>query len=86
MNSIVYVLSECKGAFRTKLDDLKSAIMVSAVCFDIIILVETWLNSSISTPELGLSGYNVFRKDRSHLSFLGEEVSSLPSGILCPVL
>ena len=45
---------------RTKLDDLKSAIMVSAVRFDIIILVETWLNSSITTHELGLTGYNVF--------------------------
>ena len=50
---------------RTKIDELKSAILCSAVHYDIVILVETWLNESISSSELGLSDFNIFRVDRS---------------------
>ena len=50
---------------RTKLEDLKNAIMCSAVHYDILIFVETWLNESISSSELGLSNFNIFRVDRS---------------------
>ena len=50
---------------RTKLDDLKFAILCSAVQYDILVFVETWLNSSISSSELGLTNFNIFRSDRS---------------------
>ncbi|XP_026826500.1 uncharacterized protein LOC113562189 [Ooceraea biroi] len=36
--------------------------------YDVIILVETWLNKSINNAELGLDRYNVFRCDRESAS------------------
>ena len=36
--------------------------------YDVIILTETWLDSTIESAELGLLGYNVFRSDRSPIS------------------
>ena len=62
---------------RTKLEDLKTAIMCSAVQYDILIFVETWLNASISSSELGLSDFNIFRADRSELVVFREERGSL---------
>lgn len=53
---------------RTKLLDLKSAILCSATRYDIIVFVETWLNASISSSELGLDEFNIFRVDRSPLT------------------
>ena len=50
---------------RTKLDALCNSLLSSAVSYDVIIFVETWLNSAISSVELGLSSYAVFRCDRS---------------------
>ena len=43
---------------------MRCAIATAADCYDIIILVETWLNDSFSDSELGLINYNIFRLDR----------------------
>lgn len=37
----------------------------SSTLYGIIVLVETWLNDSIYTEELGLTNYNVYRFDRN---------------------
>lgn len=50
---------------RSKLNDLRCALAVTAVDFDVIILVETWLNDSLSDSELGFGNYNIFRLDRN---------------------
>lgn len=53
---------------RTKLNDLRCALSVKAIEFDIIILVETWLNDSISDLVLGFNNYNIFRLDRNSVN------------------
>ena len=53
---------------RTKLDSLINSVLVSAVSYDILIFVETWLTPAISSYELGLRDYTVYRCDRSHRS------------------
>ena len=49
--------------------------------YDVIIFVETWLNSAISSVELGLSDYAVFRCDRS----LATSRNSRGGGVLIAV-
>ena len=53
---------------RTKIQDLCRSIACSLQSYDVIVLVETWLHAGISTGELGLSQFNVYRCDRSSLS------------------
>ncbi|KAK2577887.1 hypothetical protein KPH14_012915, partial [Odynerus spinipes] len=48
----------------TKLSELRCAVSSISCNYDIIILVETWLHSGISNEELGLTNFNVFRRDR----------------------
>lgn len=36
--------------------------------YDVIIITETWLDDTVSDAELGLSGYQIFRRDRSILT------------------
>lgn len=50
---------------RTKLSELRCALMSASVNYDIIILVETWLNASIADAELGMENFKIFRADRS---------------------
>ena len=50
---------------RTKLVKLRCALACLSEKFDIIILVETWLNDTISDSELGFEGFNIFRCDRN---------------------
>lgn len=50
---------------RTKLCDLRFALSCMAEDYDVIILVETWLNDSIKDAELGFNNFNVFRMDRN---------------------
>lgn len=52
------------NGLRSKLTSLKESIISSI--YEIIILTETNLSSEILTSELGLSNYNIFRKDRSN--------------------
>ena len=53
---------------RTKLADLRQTIACSAISYDIIILVETWLNDGFSDSEIGLDNYKIYRCDRSKFS------------------
>lgn len=53
-----------------KLATLKTNIVQLSYTPDIIIITETWLQSEVHSSELGLSNYNVFRKDRD-LAALG---------------
>lgn len=48
---------------RTKIDNFFLA--VSASCYDVIVLTETWLNDQILSPQLFGSSYTVFRNDRN---------------------
>lgn len=50
---------------RTKLSDLRCTLSCLAEDYDVIVLVETWLNSSIRDAELGFNDFNVFRMDRN---------------------
>ena len=50
---------------RTKLNTLINSLLTSAVSYDVIIFVETWLTSAISSNELGLRNYAIYRCDRS---------------------
>lgn len=36
--------------------------------YDIVVLVETWLNESIADAELGFDDFNIFRMDRDLVS------------------
>ena len=75
---------------RTKLDDLKLAILCSAVHYDILVFVETWLNSSISSSELGLTNFNIFRSDRtsrtSCFSRGGGVLIAIRNSLFCSVI
>ncbi|XP_076678211.1 uncharacterized protein LOC143374166 [Andrena cerasifolii] len=44
---------------------LLGLVSMQRMCYDIIILVQTWLTGDIGTAELNLHGYNVYRKDRN---------------------
>lgn len=46
-----------------KLDQLK--VWVESSNPDVLVITETWLRNSIPYPDLYLSGYNLFRQDRS---------------------
>ena len=50
------------GGLRTKLEDLKSAVLLCD--FSVIILVETWLNDTFLSGEVNFDGYNTYRMDR----------------------
>jgi len=50
---------------RTKLFDLRIAMASVSEDFDIIVLVETWLNDGILNSELGLENFNIYRLDRT---------------------
>ena len=49
---------------RTKLSELRQA--VNSCIYDVIVLVESWLNDDYLEPELGFCDFIVFRQDRSH--------------------
>jgi len=49
---------------RTKLCELRLAVLTAPEPYDVIVLVETWLNGDISDAELGLANYSLFRIDR----------------------
>lgn len=66
---------------RTKLFDLRCAIVSSTVPYDIILLTETWLNDNIADSELGFFNYNVFRMDRN----VNNSVSSRGGSVLIAV-
>lgn len=67
-------------SLRTKTKDLTVSLAASSM-FDVIILVETWLTDCISSSELGLSNYNVYRYDRS----INTNKSSRGGGVLIAV-
>ena len=80
---------------RTKLDTLCNSLLSSSVSYDVIIFVETWLNSAISNVELGLSNYAVFRCDRSSatsrnmrgggvLIAVKKSIPACPINVSCP--
>lgn len=48
---------------RSKLCEFERALLCSG--YDVIVIVETWLNDSVNNVELGLLPYNVFRLDRN---------------------
>lgn len=48
-----------------KLQEFRRSIGSLLGIYDIIIITETWLDDTISDAELGLSGYQIFRRDRS---------------------
>ena len=50
---------------RGKLHQFKSSISCSSTCYDIIMLTDTWLDSSFCDSELGLSDYFIYRCDRN---------------------
>lgn len=56
------------NGLRTKLVELQKA--VSACVYDVLVLTETNLSPDISDAELGLTGYSLFRNDRSPASSL----------------
>ena len=47
---------------RNKIDEFQA--LLSMDSFDVIALTETWLDVNFEDKELGLEGYNIFRKDR----------------------
>lgn len=51
---------------RTKLCEFRQAVLTSS--YDIIAIAESWLNKDISSAELGLDDFDVFRLDRDMLS------------------
>lgn len=51
---------------RTKLHHLKT--ISPTIPHDIILLTETWLNEDISSSELGLNHYNIYRLDRNRIT------------------
>ena len=64
------------GGMRSKVADSYEA--VSSNDFDVIIIVESWLVTSVLSSELALSGWSVFRRDR----YGDANVSHLGGGIL----
>ena len=40
--------------------------LCKANSYDVVHIVETWLDSEISDSEVNISGYRVFRHDRNH--------------------
>ena len=58
----VFILSNIRGGFATKLDELQQLLDSNDV--DIAIIVETWLHDDIDSKLLELSGYTLFRLDR----------------------
>lgn len=62
---------------HTKLTDLRQSIACSVISYDIIILVETWLNDCFSDSEIGLDNYIIYHCDRLKFSsaFSGGGVS-----------
>lgn len=51
---------------RSKLNQLAQSISYSTNACDVIALTETWLSNDLGDSELSLTGYTVFRCDRSH--------------------
>ena len=49
-------------SIRNKIDEFQA--LLSMDSFDVIALTETWLDANFEDKELGLEGYNIFRKDR----------------------
>lgn len=45
--------------------DLRIALSTSTMCYDVIILVETWLNDSFGNLDCIFNNYNVYRLDRN---------------------
>lgn len=78
---------------RTKLPELSTSLSTHAVRYDIVILVETWLTENFYSAELGLSGYNIYRCDRSRLTSTAERgggilvavSSSIVSSSIAPI-
>ena len=52
-------------SIRNKLGEVSINVKLSAVNYDIIIFTETWLNIDISSTEIGLEDYIVYRDDRN---------------------
>ena len=52
-----------KGVNSCKIDQLR--ILLDNKFFDILAVSETWFNSTISDDEVGITGYNLHRKDRA---------------------
>lgn len=58
----VLLLSNIRGGFTTKLDELQQILDYNNV--DICVLTETWLHDGIDSMMLELLGYTLFRLDR----------------------
>jgi len=58
----VFLLSNIRGGFAAKLDELQDLLDSNDVT--IAVIVETWLHDDIDSKILELSGYTLFRLDR----------------------
>lgn len=59
----IQVYCQNVGGIRTKLNDFSAAVACSH--YDIIVLIESWLNEDYSDIELNLPTYNIYRHDRN---------------------
>lgn len=66
LNSLNIFYQNVRG-LNTKLINFRSSIPLF-ICYDVIILTETWLSSDVHDSELGLNGYQIFRVDRNYLN------------------
>jgi len=72
---------------KTKLSDLRSAVLSTSEPFDILIFTETWLSDDVLDSELGLANYNLFRCDRNPSTSVhsrgGGVVIAVKNGLFC---
>lgn len=61
-NTVYSIYYQNMRGIKTKLNDLKIALLVSD--YDFVIVTESWLNSSVYSSEFCVN-YNIFRKDRN---------------------
>ena len=70
---------------RTKLSELSDSFHASAVVYDVLVLTETWVNSSFSESELPFNNYSIFRCDRSFDTYQTVKNNLLGGGLLIAV-
>ena len=83
-NFPVFLLSNIRGGFATKLDEIQQLLDTNDV--DIAVIIETWLHQDIDSNLLQLSGYNLFRLDRRDGRQGGGVVVYVKHGCYCNLL
>ena len=61
-NNFPKVLFLNARSIRNKVSDLQALLLLDS--FDVVVMVETWLDRNYQDFELNLEDYNIFRKDR----------------------